>query len=869
MSDVLGYRGHSPPAVQIYSTARDFLDSCQPNEPPSGKEAAPPTSRGRGGGGGSGRRRTLSGSARPPPESAYGTPTGPPPPRSAPRGSGRRPRPSGHTADGALPPGGVPGPAASAAVADVPRRSAPPVATPRSTRGAPAASPKPSRFGALVAPSPAQRPTPRAMSDAAATPRQRDENARPRARRPASGGPSKGGRRPSCAKKAAREPPSSPTPKRRFDPETPPNKPPSSSSRQRRAVFSTPVAPSVSTPRPAPATATPSAARTPCAPPPSTTPPPATAAPAAASRPPPPADDSLASPSAPAPEVVVQDEARARGNDAILARRIAEAKGSRGKAPAYAFPLWTKKKAPAPAAPAPAARGAATPVAPAATDEARARANDLAIARSISAAKQSAATPYQFPLWRRPAAAAAPAGAGESGALVRTGALGDADDDAIDDATAYREEEAREVADDCSVNSSQLSECGSVSTVATALPVVPISVDLTASRTVERDRSPGRRRREVLEDERSYETFASPTGLASPMDGASPEVLRAPARTESPRAARPARETSPEEALAPRRLGNSLPARNCPVHPTVALPTAPEHPAAWAADGARPRQPVQTPQPMHWRRGEQLGEGTFGKVYLALNERNGELFACKQISLCADAGAAELTELESEIRLLKTIDHKHVVRYLGTEMRRSEGVMYLFLEYVPGGSIASMLAQFGVFSEVLIRIYVTQILRGVKYLHERKIVHRDIKGANILVNDSGVAKLADFGCSKQLQGMRTGTLEQSLQAIQGSVPWMAPEVIKQSGHGRGADIWSVGATVIEMATAHHPWPKFSNNLAALFQIATSKSPPPAPETLSDAARAFLDRCLIVDPKDRATARDLLSDPFLFEDTNQT
>ncbi|KAK7254556.1 MAP kinase kinase kinase [Aureococcus anophagefferens] len=207
---------------------------------------------------------------------------------------------------------------------------------------------------------------------------------------------------------------------------------------------------------------------------------------------------------------------------------------------------------------------------------------------------------------------------------------------------------------------------------------------------------------------------------------------------------------------------------------------------------------------MHWRRGEQLGEGTFGKVYLALNERNGELFACKRIGLAPDAGAAELHELESEIRLLKTIDHKHVVRYLGTELRRSEGLMYLFLD-APGGSIASMLAQFGVFSEVLIRIYVTQILRGVRYLHDRKIVHRDIKGGNVLVNDSGVAKLADFGCSKQLQGMRTGTLEQSLQAIQGSVPWMAPEVIKQSGRA-AADVWSVGATVIEMATAKHPWP---------------------------------------------------------------
>jgi mitogen-activated protein kinase kinase kinase len=87
----------------------------------------------------------------------------------------------------------------------------------------------------------------------------------------------------------------------------------------------------------------------------------------------------------------------------------------------------------------------------------------------------------------------------------------------------------------------------------------------------------------------------------------------------------------------------------------------------------------------------------------------------------------------------------------------------------------------------------------VDYLHTKGIVHRDIKGANILVTESGVAKLADFGCSKQLAGMCTASLEESLRAIRGSVPWMAPEVIKQSGSGRASDIWSLGATLIEMS----------------------------------------------------------------------
>ncbi|EPS60184.1 hypothetical protein M569_14620, partial [Genlisea aurea] len=207
-----------------------------------------------------------------------------------------------------------------------------------------------------------------------------------------------------------------------------------------------------------------------------------------------------------------------------------------------------------------------------------------------------------------------------------------------------------------------------------------------------------------------------------------------------------------------------------------------------------------------------------------------------------------------EIALLSRLRHPNIVQYYGSETVGDR--VYIYLEYVSGGSIHKILQDYGKLGESAVRSYTQQILSGLAYLHGKNTVHRDIKGANILVDPSGRVKLADFGMAKHIAGQSCPL------SFKGSPYWMAPEVIKNpNGCSLVVDIWSLGCTVVEMATAKPPWSQYEG-VAAMFKIGNSKELPSIPETLSEEGKEFVRLCLQRNPLHRPTAAQLLEHPFV-------
>ncbi|CAI2172646.1 9252_t:CDS:10, partial [Funneliformis geosporum] len=244
--------------------------------------------------------------------------------------------------------------------------------------------------------------------------------------------------------------------------------------------------------------------------------------------------------------------------------------------------------------------------------------------------------------------------------------------------------------------------------------------------------------------------------------------------------------------------------------------------------------------------GNCIGKGQFGAVYRALNLGTGQMAAVKRIKL-EGKSPDEIKQLMQEVELLKSLSHPSVVKYESFIMTTDH--INIILEYVENGSLLHTLKSFGNFPEKLVVSYVVKILEGLVYLHNKQVVHCDLKAANILTTKNGNVKLSDFGVSLNLKMMEHVSTD-----VAGTPNWMAPEIIELKGASTASDIWSLGCTIIELLTGKPP---YSDLLAmtALFRIVEDDCPP-LPESISDDLIDFLKKCFYKSPSMRPTARDL-------------
>jgi len=249
--------------------------------------------------------------------------------------------------------------------------------------------------------------------------------------------------------------------------------------------------------------------------------------------------------------------------------------------------------------------------------------------------------------------------------------------------------------------------------------------------------------------------------------------------------------------------------------------------------------------------GECIGKGGFGRVYRALNTQTGDFVAVKQFDV-SQVPKKEMQAIMREMETMKGLHHENIVQFMGYVKEKE--YLSLILEYIENGSLTNILKTFGTFPEELVRVYTKQVLQGLEYLHSCNVLHRDIKGCNILITKAGLVKLADFGVSATLNE------QEKRFSVVGTPYWMAPEVVEMTGQSFPSDIWSVGCTVVELITGEPPYFELQS-MQALFKI-VSDPHPPLPDNITQPLQQFLLKCWDRDCAKRPTATALLSDPWV-------
>uniref|UniRef100_A0A8C1GK56 non-specific serine/threonine protein kinase n=1 Tax=Cyprinus carpio TaxID=7962 RepID=A0A8C1GK56_CYPCA len=254
---------------------------------------------------------------------------------------------------------------------------------------------------------------------------------------------------------------------------------------------------------------------------------------------------------------------------------------------------------------------------------------------------------------------------------------------------------------------------------------------------------------------------------------------------------------------------------------------------------------------------QRIGSGTYGDVFKARNIKSSEMAAIKIVKL--DPGD-DITSIQQEITMMKECKHKNIVAYYGTYHRNTK--LWICMEYCGGGSLQDIYQVTGPLKEKQIAYICRETLQGLNHLHETGKIHRDIKGANILLTDRGDVKLADFGVAAEISASVA-----KRKSFIGTPYWMAPEVAaveKKGGYNHLCDIWAVGITAIELAELQPPMFDLHPMRALMLMSKSSFQPPKLKDKSKWSAgfHSFVKMCLIRSPRKRPTAETLLQHPFV-------